>query len=184
MKKLSLLFVLVLFVFTGCLSNSGYTVFVTNTRPVKLLPPESFTGETVDGLYSFELTFSDTTISCLSLVTVSSSEIFLSAFNEMGISMGEISYTGNDLLYASTFLPENLKAEYVIADIQNIFYANDVLRQNFGKKLSVTDEFSDSCMIRNIYSGNELIESITVSDDSISLTNYLRGYEYVLVKVE
>lgn len=185
MKKLTLLFICVLFICTGCLSNSGYTVFVTNTKPVKLLPPESFAGEPVDSLYAFELTFSDTTLSCLSWVTVSSSEIFLSAFNDMGISMGEISYTGNDLLYESTFLPENLKAEYVIADIQNIFYEYGVLEQNYGKKgLDVVDERDDADTVRNIYSGNDLIESITFTDDSIYLKNYLRGYEYVLVRVD
>lgn len=184
MKKLCLLFMCVLFTLTGCISNSGYTVFVTNTKPVKLLPPESFAGETIDSLYSFELSFSDTTLSCLSWVTVSSSEIFLSAFNEMGISMGEISYTGDDLQYTSTFLPESLKAEYVIADIQAIFYEFDVLEQNYGKKgLDIVDEQGDAGIVRNIYSGNNLVESIIFAGDSISLINYLRGYEYVLVRV-
>lgn len=185
MKKKIVIFLFSLFLFSGCLSNSSYKVYVTNTKSFNLLSLDCYTGNNIDELYSFEITLNDTSFTCLSMLSISSTEIYLYIFNEMGVSMGEIIYDGVNLNLDSPFLPDNLKAEYIISDIQNIFYDKEIIKNHYERKgLKVSETYTDTITIRTIEDKNKTIQKITYYEDSISMHNYLRGYEYVLNRAE
>ena len=98
--------------------------------------------------------------------------------------------TGRKLFLILPISQKNLPGEYIICDIQNAFYDSTVLEENY-KNAGLTFE----CMLtlwetgsseenRKIYDGKKLIEEISNHDDTITIKNYLRGYEYKLTKAE
>ena len=90
--------------------------------------------------------------------------------------------------------PKNLKAEYIVCDIQNAYYDSAALEVNYKnaglsfESVRTLYETGESVEVRKIFEEKKLIEEITLKNEiegqSITIKNYLRGYEYKLTKVE
>ena len=155
-------------------------IYVTNTKKVELLLPEYALG-TYDGIQLLEGTFGDTSFTLLSYTQIDATGISLSLMNDFGSDMGNVFYDGNNVVFDSAYFPKALPGEYIICDIQNAFYDFVVLEDNYvraGLRFEVGDGF------RKVYDGKKLIEEITILENTITIKNYLRGYEYNLMKVE
>lgn len=159
----------------GCASNR-----------VKLLEPDAYTAEPVtEQLYSFQISFGDNNFECLSMVTLNSQQIEIYLFNQMAFDLGSLYYDGNELSFDSDFLPPSFDAAYIVSDIQNIFYDEQKLAQSCKKQgLSFTQVNSKGGFTRTISNKNGIIESIVKQENTITLKNSLRGYEYILTRVE
>ena len=183
----SLLLITILFLISSCKSTRAIQntelrpVYVTNSKKINLLRPENTTVE-LDILQQFNGTFGDTDFSMLSFSQIDKSEISLSLINDFGTDMGHLYYDGDHVSFKSAYLPSKLPGEYIVAEIQNAYYDEKVLQENYSKAgLKFECETSG---LRKIYDGKKLIEEIFVSDDKVKIINYLRAYSFELVNAE
>ena len=183
----SLLLITILFLISSCKSTRAVQntelrpVYVTNSKKINLLPPENTTVE-LDILQQFNGTFGDTDFSMLSFSQIDKSEISLSLINDFGTDMGHLYYDGDHVSFKSAYLPSKLPGEYIVAEIQNAYYDEKVLKENYSKAGLKFDCETPGC--RKIYDGKKLIEEIFISDDKIKIINYLRAYTFELINAE
>ena len=101
----------------------------------------------------------------------------MSIFNELGASMGELSYKDGLINFSSQIFPEYLKPEYIVADFQLCYYDPIPLAQALKRcGLALEQQGSD----RRILSGKNLILEIERTDNTVRLVNHLRGYSYTM----
>lgn len=183
----SLLLITILFLISSCKSTRAVKntelrpVYVTNSKKINLLPPENTTVE-LDILQQFNGTFGDTDFSMLSFSQIDKSEISLSLINDFGTDMGHLYYDGDHVSFKSAYLPSKLPGEYIVAEIQNAYYDEKVLQENYSKAGLKFD--CETAGLRKIYDGKKLIEEIFISDDKVKIINYLRAYSFELVNAE
>lgn len=180
-------------------------IYITNSKKVNLLGPEN-AGTVFDGLQLLNGSFGDTSFALLSYTQLDAKEISLSLMNDFGADMGSVFYDGQKVIFDSAYFPKALPGEYIICDIQNAYYDEDALRDNYesaGLAFEVWPAAVDVVTatggagrgtggvsgegvreIRRISDGKKLIEEITILENTITIKNYLRGYEYNLMKVE
>ena len=169
----------------GCASTRFSKVYVTNTKKVSLLPTQAFIQQAMEPAYVFQITYNDNSFTGLSMRTLSSLQMELYMLNEMGLDLGHLYYDGNDLEYNFSFFPDSLKPEYMILDVQNIFYDSESLYNHYKKQgIEFSEKMENDSVTRIISSKGSIIETITITADSIVLKNTLRGYEYLLTKIE
>lgn len=189
---------LVLFLFSFLIFLSGCTstkiisesniqpIYITNIKKLYLLPPSEIENN-IDSEQLLTATFGNNTMALLAYLKADSKEIFLSLFNDFGTGMGNLVYDGINVSFDSPIFPENLKAEYIVADLQFAYYKvssiQKLLKSIKMKMIVETNEKEDS-ETRKIYNGPFLIEEIIKSGKNITIKNKLRGYEYVLQEVE
>ena len=101
----------------------------------------------------------------------------MSIFNELGASMGELSYKDSVINFSSRVLPEFLKPEYIVADFQLCYYDPVLLAQAL-KKCGLALELKGSA--RRIFNGKNLIIEIERTNNAVRLVNHLRGYTYAM----
>ena len=175
---------------SSCLTNkkeSGLRpVYITNTKKIKLLEPQ-YTEREISDVQLLNGSFGDTGFSLLSYSEINKDGIMLELFNDFGTDMGRLSYDGISVTFDSAYFPSKLPGEYIVADIQNAFYAESALKQNyeaarltFESSRAENDE-SEIIEIRRIYDGKNLIEEITITPSEVSVKNILRGYSYSLI---
>ncbi len=183
----SILLISILFLSISCKSTRAVQntelrpVYVTNSKKINLLPPENTTVE-LDILQQFNGTFGDTDFSMLSFSQIDKSEISLSLINDFGTDMGHLYYDGEHVSFKSPYLPSKLPGEYIVAEIQNAYYDEKVLQENYSKAGLKFD--CETAGLRKIYDGKKLIEEIFISDDKVKIINYLRAYSFELVNAE
>lgn len=159
-------------------------VYVTNTKKVYLLSPE-YSAVTIDSVYSLTMSFGSDSFSVIAYAQLDETGITMTMLNDFGTDMGTMMFNGDSVLFDSPLLPPSLKAEYVIADIQNIYYDAEKLSQNYAAvKLNFEETVEDSKKIRRVKDGNKVIEEISFDGNTVKLINKLRGYEYTLVEAE
>jgi len=157
-------------------------VFVTNTKTIHILQPE-YISEPVDSLFMFNAEFGDESFSVLSYLQADNSGIYIELMNDFGTSMGSITYEESSADLNCSFIPEKLKAEYIINDLQFVFYQSETLKKNYaGNRLIFTEEKNSETgtITRNLYSGKQLVESAVVSETEIRIQNFYRNYTYTL----
>ena len=101
----------------------------------------------------------------------------MTLLNELGVSMGELSYRDGHVSLSSPVFPNSLKPEYIIADFQLCFYNTPALSlalKNCGLTLENTENG------RRIVQGKKLIIEIEKKQNVVRLINHLRGYAYTL----
>ena len=101
----------------------------------------------------------------------------MTLLNELGASMGEISYRNGAVSFSSGMFPKSLKPEYIVADFQLCFYNTLLLRQTLedcGLSLEGT------VPSRRILQGENVIIEIEKKSGTVRLVNHLRGYSYTL----
>ncbi len=183
----SLLLITILFLISSCKSTRAVQntelrpVYVTNSKKINLLPPENTTVE-LDILQQFNGTFGDTDFSMLSFSQIDKSEISLSLINDFGTDMGHLYYDGEHVSFKSPYLPSKLPGEYIVAEIQNAYYDEKVLQENYSKAGLKFE--CETPGLRKIYDGKKLIEEIFISGDKVKIINYLRGYSFELINAE
>lgn len=178
-------------------------VYITNSKSINLLQTSEFTqNETkIDVMQLISGTFSNQNFEFLANLQINKNEIAFSLLSHMGTDLGNLYYNNETIYFNSDYFPKNLKAEYIIADIQNAYYPFEPLQQNYKKSsLQFTEEIffdnNDSdknqhrqseqniVKIRKIYDKNKLIETISTYNDIIQIENNLRGYKYILQTLE
>lgn len=155
-------------------------VYVTNTTPVSLLAPSSIKTP-VEQMQYFEGNFGKKSFSSMLYLQADSNEIQILMLNEMGIEIGSLFYDGKTCTMESSFFPKNLKAEYIILDLQNAYADSQELKTHY-KKYGL--DFAQTGSVRNLSKNDTLIEQITQQGSTIAIENYLRGYTYRLTTGE
>ena len=159
-------------------------VFVTNTKSINLLPPEDIQND-IDTLYALNIEFGNEKFYVITLIQADKSGIFLSLMNDFGTDMGSLEYTENSAVLDCSLIPEKLKPEYLIADLQNAFYDASAVKQNLNaSRLNFEVEQNETGEVRRILNGSKLIEKIEITENEIKIKNYLRNYEYSFLIME
>lgn len=159
-------------------------VYVTNKKTVNLLSPLYMNG-TEDTFYSFRGTFAGETFHCIIYNQSSQDGISLLISNEFGLDMGSLIFAPGELTFTSTFFPRELRPEYIIADFQNASYDERALSENYARAgLSFVVKTLEDTSVRRVISDKDVIEEITVRSDSFVVKNVLRGYSYILTKIQ
>lgn len=159
-------------------------VYVTNTNKMYLLPSGEMEASE-DCLQLLNGSFGDRSFTLMLYFQADQSGLFLTLLNDFGTDMGNLSYDGEEVLFDSAVFPENLKAEYILLDIQNAYYKIQSLQSAYqAAGLIFEEEINDSGKIRRIKKGKKVIEEITFNSNSIKIDNYLRAYQYNLTKSE
>ena len=177
---------LLLAIFVSCATATTcplrYPVHVTNARVVDLLPPIDIAFP-IEGLYMFTASFGTSSFYMQAFIQADEGGIFINLLNDFGSDMGTLTYTGNELSFASAVLPSSLKAQYIVADIQFAYYDADAVAESLrraGLDFIVTKD--GDIELRRIMNGKKCIEEISISSSSVSIINHLRGYEYHLTE--
>jgi len=114
-------------------------------------------------------------------VKANENAIEMTFFNELGASMGELSYRNGAVNFSSTVIPsyviKSIKPEYIIADFQLCFYDPFLLDMSL-KDCGLILETKDGS--RRILNGNEVIIDIKKTKNTVELVNHLRRYSYAL----
>ena len=159
-------------------------VYVTNTKKVNLLPPTD-ASVIIDSVYSLTMSFGKDSFSVLAYAQLDNTGITMTLLNDFGTDMGVMTYDGNSVVFDSPLLPSNIKPEYIICDIQNIYYDLVALQENYAKVgLSFEETSCEFGKVRLLKNGSKLIEEINFNGNEVKLTNHLRGYEYILIQAE
>ena len=95
------------------------------------------------------------------------------------------------MAYACPFMykksiPEDRRAEYIIADLQFAYYKSEALQQALsllGLDFS-SETLEDGTKVRLIKNKNNIIEEIKQKDGVLTIENKLRNYKYVLTEGE
>lgn len=194
---LFVLLILLVFGFAGCTSTKVITessvspIYITNVKKFYLLPPACIEND-IDKQQLLIANFSGNTFQMLAYLKADKKGIFLSLFNDFGTGMGNLIYDGIDVHFDSSIFPENLKAEYIVADLQFAYYSvdeiNNVLK-TIGMYMEV--EKTENGEIRSILSNSILpmmnsrtIEVIKKEKSCTLIQNILRGYDYYLQEAE
>ena len=157
-------------------------VYVTNTKKFYLLPSACISGS-IDKTQLLNGKFGDNEFSLLTYTQADQNGIFMSLFNDFGVSMGSLSYDGKNVVFESNVFPKKLKAEYILADLQFAFYSQEYVKEALSKTgLVFTEEIFEDKTVRKILNGDNLIELIILEKGSTSIKNLLRNYEYNLVE--
>lgn len=166
-------------------------VYITNTKKFYLLSPAYIQGR-VDAQQLLTGKFGENEFSMLSYLQMDEKGIYLSLFNDFGVGMGNLTYDGISADFDSPVFPKNLKAEYIVADLQFAYYSVDAINETLetiGMYIDVIK--TQKGEIRTIYSNSILpmmtsqtIEVIVKNGSEINIENILRGYEYNLKEAE
>ena len=155
-------------------------VNLTDSSKFVLLPTVGIE-QTIDMVQFFSTEFRGQNYFCNVWVIANESVIEMYFFNEMGASIGELSYRNGAANFSSTVIPKSvvkyIKPENVIADFQLCFYEPILLGKSL-KDSGLVLENSDG--YRRILSGNEVIIDIKKTEGTVELVNILRGYAYTL----
>ncbi len=175
---------LLLFFFSSCASVKEEVrlnkVYVTNTTPVPLLAPSSIKTQ-IEQMQYFEGNFGKNSFSSMLYLQADSNEIQILMLNEMGIEIGSLFYDGKTCTMESSFFPKNLKAEYIILDLQNAYADVQELKAHY-KKYGL--DFAQTGNDRTLSKKGTLIEQITQQGSTVIIENTLRGYTYRLTSGE
>lgn len=164
-------------------------VYVTNTTKVPLLPVSAIKEE-LDLFQIFEGKFGHKSFPNTMLNLQSDSEgIVILMLNDLGIEIGSIEYNGKSCVMNSSFFPKNLKAEYIVLDLQNAYADAEELKAHYKKYKLDFDETSamvngQEAKIRTICKDGNIIEQIVLQNSNVEIKNKLRDYTYKLSFVQ
>lgn len=164
-------------------------VYVTNTTKVPLLPVSAIKEE-LDLFQIFEGKFGHKSFPNTMLNLQSDSEgIVILMLNDLGIEIGSIEYNGKSCVMNSSFFPKNLKAEYIVLDLQNAYADAEELKAHYKNYNLDFDETSamingQEAKVRTICEKGKIIEQIVLQNSNVEIKNKLRDYTYKLSFVQ
>lgn len=157
-------------------------VRLTNAAAVPLFPPALMEG-VLDGPYAFRADFAGRAFDFPAYVQCDGGGLFVQAMNTFGASIMTLSYDGVSLSLETELLPASFRAEYIVMDVQLAYYNFDALREALERAgLSFVELRHEGTWRRELYDGDALVSEFTVDsvEGTLSVKNYLRGYEYSL----
>ena len=151
-------------------------VWLTNTSKFILLHPENI-DKPLDGPQLISASFQGQNHQMLTWVKADETGINMVLLNEMGSSLGELSFQNGAVSFSSAVFPRSLRPEYIIADFQLCFYN----AASLGKALQESGlSFQETENGRRVLQRNSAIIEIIFSPNIIKITNHLRGYTFTL----
>ena len=204
----------VLLLCTSCASFSGSkrhqgsartaaipAVYITDTKAVSLLPPSAMAGS-LDGIQLFTGSYGTQRFSFQAYTRADGEGISMTLLNEMGITLATFSYSKDGTNFQSAYLPDSIRAEYMLMDFQNCYYDADALRDHYaaaGLRFACSREAGRE--YRRIFDGGhagsrqdgtdgplhlieEIIREKTAEGERLTIQNSLRSYRYELLQVE
>ena len=179
-KKTYIIFPLLFFCLFSCASTGTradlpYT-WLTNSKKFTLLPPHDIEAP-FDSQQIISASYGGRDYQFTAWVKADETGLEMTLVNDLGASMGELSYRDGTLSFSSTVFPASLKPEYIVADFQLCFYNAGKLRLTLEKQgLSLEDTGS----ARRVLNGNTAIIEIEKKPNSVKFVNNLRGYAYTI----
>lgn len=179
---------LLLFLFSGiliflssCTSEAAVRenlpyAYLTNSSKYFLLPPGDIE-KPMDMAQQISASYNNRDFLFNAWIKADETELDMTLLNELGANLGELNYRDGALTFSSTVFPRSLHPEYIVADFQLCFY-NTLKLRNALENCGLTFEASEQS--RRICQGDTVIIDIKKSRNAVSLTNYLRGYNYTL----
>lgn len=189
-KKVFGLVLLVVLFLSSCASSKKQkllSVYVTDSKKVRLLAPSALEHE-VNVMQMFTGSFvasKKEAVNMIACTECTAEKISVVMMNELGIEIASLLYSSSDISLQSSFLPSNVKPEYIIMDFQNVYYKPSLLATEYkASGLSFMVEKNGGVERRFIKDGDVIIEMIEKKDKEILLHNYLRGYTYRLTELD
>ena len=184
-KFFSLVCVVCIFSCTSVTRKDILYINLTDSSKFILLPTEGIE-QTMDMVQFLSAEIMGQNYFLTAWVKADENVIEMTLFNEMGASLGELSYRNGVIDFSSTVIPRPvlryIRPEYFVADFQLCFYDPFLLDKSLkdiGLVLETTDGDSRHG-IRRILSGNEVIIEIEKTRNTVKLINHLRKYTYTL----
>ena len=149
---------------------------LTDNSKYRLLPPECIENQMDCGQF-ITASYGSRSYQVVAWVKADKNGIDISLMNEIGGSVGELSYRYGAVSFSSRILRRVVEGEFIVADFQLCFYNTDALRQALeecGLSLAETETG------RLVLQGNTAIIEIEKSPKAVKLVNHLRGYSYIL----
>ena len=169
---------------TGQKATGKASVFITDSKSVSVLPPRYMDG-ILDELQLFSGSFGEGTFSSLAYIRADQGGIDITLLNEMGLDMGKLSYDGTDISFSSPYFPKEIKAAYIVMDIQHAYYSVSALEKVYEDTgLAFVCGKVDGKEVRRVLDGDAIIEEVVKDGETVTITNFLRGYQYKLRKVD
>ena len=163
----------------SCVSASGKNqphVYFTNKAKYILLPASGIENP-MDMAHYISASFQDQKYFFNAWVKADKTGIEMTMLNDLGVSMGILSYRDGFISLSSPVFPDSMQPEYIIADFQLCFYNPGLLRKELGK-IGLVFEANETTR-RILNSGNAIIE-IEKTKSAVRLTNNFRGYSYFI----
>jgi len=178
-KKILILF---FFCLCSCASNTvienASFVWLTNSSKYFLLPTQ-YIEKPMDSHQFISAFFDGRNFQTNVWVKADETGVDMVFINEMGSTMGNLSFCGKTIFFSSSVFPKTLRPEYIIADFQLCFYNASAVRQEIESSGLV---FEETLTGRRILDGSGVIVIIEIikTHNTVSLINHLRGYTYTL----
>ena len=177
-KKTALLFIICL---CSCASKAAIRenrlfAYLTDTSKYFLLPPESIE-QSMDMIQRIAASYGSREFLLNAWVKADKTGMDITLLNELGATIGELSYRDGAVSFSSPVFPKSLKPEYIVADFQLCFYDILLLKQAL-EDSGLSFEYTETN--RRIIQGKTVIIEIEKKSNSVRLVNHLRGYAYTL----
>ena len=160
-------------------------VYVTNRK--KILPlPTTAIEKPLDIMQHMSASFKGNSFSADCLVLADERQLFMAILNEFGTTVGSLVYGDEGVDFESAVFPKQLKAEYIVLDVQLCFYRVDMLQRALEKaglrlEVRIADNVgASSTETRTVYDGKKKLIVIEKAAGVIRYENLLRGYSYTL----
>ena len=158
-------------------------IYVTNTKKTHLLPPQLMKTP-VEGVFLFTGSFGGKNASAPVFVKADKNGVFMQMLSALGSTVATLSFEGEGVDFTSSIFPDDLKAEYIVADFQFAYYDFDQTRSALASSsLIFTEERTATGYTRSIFAKKKLVAQYTVdtASNTVVVKNLLRGYEYSLL---
>jgi hypothetical protein len=112
-------------------------------------------------------------------------QISMILFNSLGAEIARIYFDGETITFESNYFPKNMRAEYIAADFQLVFYKPEALEsalRTSALRLKIEKNATGEGYLekRQVFDNDRVIIEITKTPTEIQYINILRGYSYTL----
>ena len=176
-----LIFAAILLCFSSCASaararESQLYVWLTNNARFFLLPPE-YIETPMDNHQLMSASFGGQNFQLSAWVKADEMGIDMTMVNELGATVGELSYRAGAVSFSSPMVPRSIGGEFIVADFQLAFYCAIALRKALE---SIGLFFEEAGVNRRVFEGEMLIIDIERRPNAVMIVNHLRGYSLAL----
>jgi len=164
----------------SCVTNTTrekqLSVKLTGNSKYILLPPENIENS-MDMVQQISASYKGMNFFFNAWVKADETGMEMILFNELGASMGKLSYRNGLISFSSPMAPSALKPEYIVADFQLCFYNTAALRQALNDCGLYFEETGNN---RRIFNGKTIVIEVEKDRNTVRLVNHLRRYAYTM----
>lgn len=169
---------------SACASSSkslkeNAVVYYSNSKSGELISPEFFENSLEEN-QQMQGHYGEKKITGMSWMQLNDSLIHLMIFSSMGNEIANLVYTKDSLIFTSKWMDaKKVKPEYIIADIQFVYYPKNVLEKHFKKVgLEFKELKNEDVFVRTLSENDTLLMKMEKSKNQIRFENLIRKYEY------